>query len=286
VKVLVWVLLVLASVIIEAELIAWCRPLQRWLIRRAAAPLPRHHRDRYTREWCAELETIPDGPVTRLSWVLSLVLRRASLARALGVSRSTVGFTGALKRLADIVLTSVALLIVSPLMLTIAALITLQDGGPVIFRQVRIGRDGKPFTMLKFRSMSFNEGNRSLFWFLWSDHDHPQITILGRFLRDFSLDELPQLFNVLAGSMSLVGPRPRLRNEAAHLPMEGVTVRPGLTGPWQTSGLSSLDTDDATRLDREYVKHWSLWLDIKIVIKTFIAVLGEPARARRPPQTG
>jgi hypothetical protein len=93
-KVLLWVLPVLATVIIEAELIAWCRPLQRALIRRAAAPLPRQHRERYIEEWYRELEELPDGPVTRLSWVLLLLLRRGSLARTLGVSRTVLGFNG------------------------------------------------------------------------------------------------------------------------------------------------------------------------------------------------
>jgi hypothetical protein len=96
VSVLVWVLLVLAALLIEAEVIAWCRPLQRALVRRAAAPLPRQHRERYIEEWYRELEELPDGPVTRLSWVLLLLLRRGSLARALTVSRSVAGSTGAL----------------------------------------------------------------------------------------------------------------------------------------------------------------------------------------------
>jgi lipopolysaccharide/colanic/teichoic acid biosynthesis glycosyltransferase len=212
---------------------------------------------------------------------MSLVLRRGSLARALGASRSVVGFTGALKRLSDIALAAVGLLIVFPLMLSIAIAIKLQDGGPVIFRQLRIGRDGKPFTMLKFRSMvvdfearkadhiALPEGHGGLFMLRYD----PRITAIGRFLRESSLDELPQLLNVLTGSMSLVGPRPHLRNEATHLPVDPATVRPGLTGLWQISGRSDLDTDDATRLDLEYAKHWSLWLDFKIMIRTMLAVL-------------
>jgi lipopolysaccharide/colanic/teichoic acid biosynthesis glycosyltransferase len=286
-KVLVWVLLVLASTIIEAEVIAWCRPLQRALIRRAAAPLPKPDRERYIEEWHRELEEKPDAPVTRLIFVLSLLLRRASLARALGVSRSVVGFSGALKRLGDIVLASVGLLIASPLMLTIAAVVKLQDGSPPIFRQTRIGQDGKPFTVLKFRSIQFvraPDGKpRGLYGEMYyydatSGAKLPtvRITRIGRFLRDFSLDELPYLFSVLRGSMSLVGPRPRSVSELRADATEDASVKPGLTGLWQTSALSSLDTDDATRLDREYVKHWSLWLDIKIMTKTLIAVLGKP----------
>jgi lipopolysaccharide/colanic/teichoic acid biosynthesis glycosyltransferase len=212
---------------------------------------------------------------------LSLVLRRASLARALGASRSIAGFIGALKRLSDIALASVGLLIAFPAMLWIAAVAKVQDGGPAIFRQVRVGRDGKPFTMLKFRTMVVDAEARQADLIALSDghgaffklrHD-PRITVVGRFLREFSLDELPQLFNVLNGSMSLVGPRPHLRNEAIDLPVDRVKVRPGLTGLWQTSGRSDLHADDATRLDLEYVKHWSLWLDFKIMIRTMLAVL-------------
>lgn len=135
--------------------------------------------------------------------------------------------------------------------------------------------------MLKFRTMvldaearqadlvALSDGHGALFKFRYD----PRITFVGRVLREFSLDELPQLFNVLNGSMSLVGPRPHLRNEATHLPADRVKVRPGLTGLWQTSGRSDLDADDATRLDLEYVKHWSLWLDFKIMIRTMLAVL-------------
>ena len=139
----------------------------------------------------------------------------------------------------------------------------------MIFRQARIGRDGEPFTMLKFRSMvvdaedrklelmAHNEGKGGLFKL---SHD-PRVTRFGRFLRDFSLDELPQLFNVLAGSMSLVGPRPHLASELALMPSEASRrslVTPGLTGLWQVSGRSDLEGDDAIRLDLRYVENWSL----------------------------
>jgi exopolysaccharide biosynthesis polyprenyl glycosylphosphotransferase len=194
------------------------------------------------------------------------------------------GWRRVVKRVSDIVLTSVGLLLISPVMLSIAAAIKLQDGGPVIFRQSRIGRDGKPFTMLKFRSMvvdaeerklelmSSNEGRGGLFK-LSRD---PRVTPVGQFLRDFSLDELPQLFNVLAGSMSLVGPRPHLASELALMPSEASRrslVTPGLTGLWQVSGRSDLEGDDAIRLDLRYVENWSLSLDLQILWKTISAVL-------------
>jgi exopolysaccharide biosynthesis polyprenyl glycosylphosphotransferase len=196
------------------------------------------------------------------------------------------GWRRMIKRVSDIVLTSVGLVIISPLMLGIAIVVKLQDGGPVIFRQARIGREGRPFTMLKFRSMVIdaeerklqlmaqNEGRGGLFK-LSRD---PRVTPMGRFLRSFSLDELPQLFNVLAGSMSLVGPRPHLADELALMPSEAnrrSLVTPGLTGLWQVSGRSDLEGGDAVRLDLRYVENWSLTLDLLILWKTIFAVLAK-----------
>jgi exopolysaccharide biosynthesis polyprenyl glycosylphosphotransferase len=200
------------------------------------------------------------------------------------------GWRRVVKRVSDIVLTSVGLLIISPLLICIAAVIKLQDGGPVIFRQSRIGREGEPFTMLKFRSMvvdaeerklelmTYNEGKGGLFK-LSRD---PRVTPFGQFLRNFSLDELPQLFNVLAGSMSLVGPRPHLESELAQMPSEASRrslVTPGLTGLWQVSGRSDLEGGDAVRLDLRYVENWSLTLDLQILWKTISAVLAKRGAA-------
>ena len=200
------------------------------------------------------------------------------------------GWRWMMKRVSDIVLASVGLLIISPVMLAIAAGVKLQDGGPIIFRQARIGRQGKPFTMLKFRSMvvdaearklelmEHNEGKGGLFK-LSRD---PRVTRLGQFLRSFSLDELPQLFNVLGGSMSLVGPRPHLASELAQMPSEASRrslVTPGLTGLWQVSGRSELEGYDAIRLDLRYVENWSLSLDLQILWKTISAVLAKRGAA-------
>ena len=200
------------------------------------------------------------------------------------------GWRRLVKRVTDLVLASVGLLIISPLMLLIAAVIKLQNGGPVIFRQARIGRGGEPFTMLKFRSMvvdaedrklelmAHNEGKGGLFK-LSRD---PRVTRFGQFLRSFSLDELPQLFNVLSGSMSLVGPRPHLASELALMPTEASRrslVTPGLTGLWQVSGRSDLEGDDAVRLDLRYVENWSLTLDLQILWRTLSAVLAKSGAA-------
>ena len=194
------------------------------------------------------------------------------------------GWQRLVKRVSEILLTSVGLIVAAPIMVGIAVAVKLQDRGPVIFRQARVGRDGKQFTMLKFRSMvldaearkvdllALNEGHGALFKL----RDDPRITRLGKFLRDFSLDELPQLFNVLSGSMSLVGPRPHLAHEIAHMPLEAnrrSLVSPGLTGLWQISGRSDLKEDDAIKLDLRYVENWSLALDLQILWRTIWAVL-------------
>jgi exopolysaccharide biosynthesis polyprenyl glycosylphosphotransferase len=194
------------------------------------------------------------------------------------------GWQRLIKRGCEIVLTAIGLIVAAPLMLGIAVAVKLQDHGPVIFRQTRVGRNGKLFTMLKFRSMvcdaearkvdllPMNEGHGALFKL----RDDPRVTRLGKFLRDFSLDELPQLFNVLRGSMSLVGPRPHLAHEVAQMPLEAnrrSLVSPGLTGLWQISGRSDLQEDDAIKLDLRYVENWSLALDLLILWKTAWAVL-------------
>jgi exopolysaccharide biosynthesis polyprenyl glycosylphosphotransferase len=196
------------------------------------------------------------------------------------------GWRRILKRTTDLFLTSIGLLAASPLLLGIAAAIKIHDGGPVIFRQTRVGRGGELFTMLKFRSMVIdaearkeelvprNEASGGLFK-LRSD---PRVTRLGQFLREFSLDELPQLLNVLRGSMSLVGPRPHLMDELAQMPQEAVRrslVTPGLTGLWQISGRSDLGAEDSIRLDLRYVENWSLTLDLLILFKTARAVLAK-----------
>jgi exopolysaccharide biosynthesis polyprenyl glycosylphosphotransferase len=194
------------------------------------------------------------------------------------------GWRRLVKRLSDVVLTCVGLVVIAPAMLVIAAVVKLQDGGPIIFRQLRVGRGGKLFTMLKFRSMvvdaearkidlvAMNEGHGALF----KVRDDPRITPFGKFLREFSLDELPQLINVLRGSMSLVGPRPHLPQEVAQMPYEAhrrSLVTPGLTGLWQVSGRSDLEEADGIRLDLRYVENWSLTLDLWILWKTVSAVL-------------
>lgn len=188
------------------------------------------------------------------------------------------------KRTFDIIIASLGGLAISPLLLTIALAIKLSDGGPIFFRQIRVGHNGEHFNLLKFRSMvpdaearqaellAHSDGNERLFK-MKSD---PRVTRIGRFLRKHSLDELPQLWNVLRGDMSLVGPRPALPNEAALYSFdEGMRlrVRPGMTGLWQVSGRSSLNWQETIRLDLYYVDNWSMLRDITILFRTAHTVI-------------
>ncbi len=190
------------------------------------------------------------------------------------------------KRLADLVASALGLILIGPLLIFLAAAVRLTSPGPVLFRQTRVGLGGREFTMLKFRSMVVNAeeilpdlvaaqrdaGNEVLF----KMKNDPRVTPIGRIMRKFSLDELPQLFNVIAGSMSLVGPRPPLPSEveqyADHVHRRFL-AKPGITGLWQVSGRSTLSWEDSVRLDLSYVENWSLMSDVVIVLKTVRAVL-------------
>ncbi len=191
---------------------------------------------------------------------------------------------GPAKRIFDVAVASFVLLLLAPLMLVLAAAVRLHDGGPVFFRQARVGRLSTRFDMVKFRSMRVDaEKNLSDVahlndsdGLLFKVKDDPRITPIGRFLRKFSLDELPQLFNVLRGDMSLVGPRPPLPREVdAYAADVGrrLLVRPGMTGLWQVSGRSELSWDESVRLDLYYVDNWSMAGDLVIMAKTVKAVL-------------
>jgi exopolysaccharide production protein ExoY len=195
---------------------------------------------------------------------------------------------GVLKRMMDIVLSLLALVLISPLMLVIAALIRVVMGGPIIFRHDRIGFNGQMFRCYKFRSMVV-DADEVLSRYLASNpaaaaewrqkqklRDDPRVGCLGKVLRKSSLDELPQLYNVLRGDMSLIGPRPVVPDELdryGDYAAECLAARPGVTGMWQVSGRSSVDYSTRVALDRYYVRRWSLWLDLVLLIKTIPAVL-------------
>jgi exopolysaccharide biosynthesis polyprenyl glycosylphosphotransferase len=179
----------------------------------------------------------------------------------------------------------VALLVLSPLLLGVAAMVRLTSRGPALFRQVRVGAQGTHFTIFKFRSMrtgaerevaDLAPQNENADGLLFKMREDPRITSVGKWLRRFSLDELPQLFNVVLGHMSLVGPRPPLPSEVERYGGDvsrRLLVKPGLTGLWQISGRSELPWDEAVRLDLHYVENWSLALDFLICWRTFAAVI-------------
>jgi exopolysaccharide biosynthesis polyprenyl glycosylphosphotransferase len=189
------------------------------------------------------------------------------------------------KRAFDVVGSLGLMLLISPVLLATALAVKLHDGGPVLFRQTRIGRDGRPFSCLKFRSMvtdaenlrtdlEVNHERSSVLFKLVND---PRVTRPGKLIRRLSIDELPQLWNVLRGQMSLVGPRPPLPHEAARYGSDmrrRLRVRPGMTGLWQVSGRSDLSWDETVRLDLFYVDNWSMVQDLNILMRTVSAVLG------------
>ena len=203
-------------------------------------------------------------------------------------------FSGAgrvLKGTLDVLGSLVLVLLLSPVLLGVALAVRLSGPGPVLFRQTRIGRGGEPFTILKFRTMHADAEQRLAELRAHNDHgdgvlfklrDDPRITRVGRHLRRFSLDELPQLFNVLSGRMSLVGPRPPLPSEVERYEQHvhrRLLVKPGLTGLWQVSGRSDLDWSETVRLDLYYVENWSVSLDAEILWKTLRVVMqGSGAR--------
>jgi exopolysaccharide biosynthesis polyprenyl glycosylphosphotransferase len=211
-------------------------------------------------------------------------------------ARRLAGLSGAVKRLVDVVLSGAALLVLAPFLAVIALFIKRSSPGPVLFVQERLGRDGQPFSFYKFRSMKHDSDDAIHRQFAamfingdaegcadQNDGDNvfklksdPRITGIGAFLRRTSLDELPQLFNILKGDMSLVGPRPPIAYEIENYQpwhMERLKVVPGLTGLWQVSGRSSVAFEDMVRLDIRYINTWSLWQDLVILLKTVPVVI-------------
>jgi len=187
------------------------------------------------------------------------------------------------KRALDIVLSALAIAILSPLLAGIAIFVRLRLGSPILFEQTRPGLEGRPFTLIKFRSMTDARDAQGALL-----PDERRLTRLGRLIRSASLDELPELVNVLKGQMSLVGPRPLLMD---YLPRYSARqrrrheVRPGLTGLAQVSGRNFLSWADKLELDVWYIDNWSLWLDLKIIASTFVDVLGRRGITPRGAET-
>jgi lipopolysaccharide/colanic/teichoic acid biosynthesis glycosyltransferase len=191
-----------------------------------------------------------------------------------------------LKRACDIIGSLVFLIVLSPCFLVLAVLVKLEDGGPVFFSQSRVGRFGEPFQMYKFRSMRRNAEaelekllaqNQHAEGVTFKMRNDPRITRVGRWLRRFSLDELPQFVNVLAGEMSLVGPRPPTPREVVHYSpadRRRLAVKPGLTCFWQVGGRSNIDFSGQVKLDVQYIETAGFWVDLKLLFQTVRAVVG------------
>jgi exopolysaccharide biosynthesis polyprenyl glycosylphosphotransferase len=225
---------------------------------------------------------VPDLFELRLD---ALTLQEINGVPLIGLKENNLtGWNYVVKRLVDIVLSLFLILLTSIPMLIIALAIKFSSPGPVILPQIRIGKEGKPFTCFKFRSMykdadarlselqRYNETKGVTF----KMKNDPRVTPIGRFIRRTSLDELPQFFNILLGHMSFIGPRPGLPREVSQYQpwhFRRLEVTPGLSGLWQVSGRSTLSFDDMVKLDIYYAEHWSLWLDLKIIVRTLPAVI-------------
>ena len=191
-----------------------------------------------------------------------------------------------LKRTLDIICSIIGLTLLSPIILVVAILIKLESKGPIIFSQKRVGLNGKEFDMYKFRSMVQNAEElkeklakqNEMSGPMFKIKDDPRVTKVGKFIRKTSIDELPQLINVLKGEMSLVGPRPSLPKEVEKFErwmLKRLDVKPGLTCYWQVSGRNNIDFEDWMKLDLQYVEDRSFLLDLKLIFKTFFVLFGD-----------
>nr|WP_242655287.1 sugar transferase [Clostridium cellulovorans] len=192
----------------------------------------------------------------------------------------------AIKKFMDIAVSLVATILLLPLIIAISIAIKIESRGPVFFSQERVGKNGKVFKMYKFRSMVVNAeklldklaDKNEMSGPMFKMKEDPRVTKVGKFIRKTSLDELPQLFNILKGEMSLVGPRPNLPREVAkfnYRQRDKLLVRPGLTCYWQVMGRSSIGFEEWIELDLKYIRERSLLLDLKLILKTFLVLFGD-----------
>ena len=190
------------------------------------------------------------------------------------------------KRVTDIFLSAIGLILLSPILVIVAIAIKIDSKGPIIFKQDRVGKDGKIFSMYKFRSMIVNaeelkaklETKNEMSGPMFKMKNDPRITKVGRFIRKTSIDELPQLINVIKGDMSLVGPRPSLPKEVEQFSpwmLERLKVKPGITCYWQVMGRNNIAFEEWMKLDVKYVHEMNYWLDIKLIFKTFFVLFGD-----------
>ena len=190
------------------------------------------------------------------------------------------------KRGIDVIVAGVGLILLSPIITIVACAIKITSKGPIFFLQKRVGKNGELFNMYKFRSMVVNaeelkeklKHKNEMSGPMFKMKDDPRVTKVGKFIRKTSLDELPQLWNVLKGDMSLVGPRPSLPKDVEQFDswmFKRLTVRPGLTCYWQVSGRNNIDFEDWMKLDVKYVEERNLWIDIKLIFKTVGLLFGD-----------
>lgn len=203
-----------------------------------------------------------------------------------GLFKNVTGIYSVSKRLFDMLAAVIGICLLSPILLIVALIIKFDSKGPVIFKQKRLGFKGQEFNMYKFRSMVPNAEQRfkevedlnEVSGFMFKIKQDPRVTKVGRIIRKTSLDELPQLFNVFKGDMSLVGPRPPIGREVQKYHLWHnlrLSVRPGITGLWQVSGRNDLGFEDMCRLDLKYIRERGFLYDLKIILKTIPVVLGD-----------
>jgi lipopolysaccharide/colanic/teichoic acid biosynthesis glycosyltransferase len=191
-----------------------------------------------------------------------------------------------IKRLIDLVSSILGLIILSPALIIIGVIIKLDSNGPIFFVQERVGMNGKTFKMYKFRSMCFDAEHKledlkesnEMSGPMFKMTDDPRITKIGRFIRKTSIDELPQLLNIVKGEMSLVGPRPNLQREVIHFESwmtDKLLCKPGLTCYWQVMGRNDIDFEDWMRLDIKYLMERNTWIDIKLIFQTIKVLFGD-----------
>jgi exopolysaccharide biosynthesis polyprenyl glycosylphosphotransferase len=235
-------------------------------------------RDRVLTERLIERYESMGSSTSRARWRMCSVWKRLSW-------KAVVASSLFLKRLFDIVASSCFLIFLSPLLAALALLVKLEDGGPVIFAQNRVGKNGRIFKMLKFRSMRVDAEAQLQKLLAQNAHgkgvtfkmkNDPRVTRIGRILRKYSLDELPQFVNVFKGEMSMVGPRPPVPREVALYTIrdrQRLAVTPGLTCFWQIGGRANIDFPEQVQLDVQYIESQSFWLDVWICLKTVPAII-------------
>ena len=190
------------------------------------------------------------------------------------------------KRIIDIIGAGLGLILLSPIIAIVACAVKVTSKGPIFFSQKRVGKNGELFEMYKFRSMVVNaeelkgnlEDQNEMSGPMFKIKDDPRVTKVGKFIRKTSIDELPQLWNILKGDMSLVGPRPSLPKEVEQFDnwmFKRLSVRPGLTCYWQVSGRNNIDFEDWMKLDVKYVEERNIWIDIKLIFKTIFVLFGD-----------